>query len=56
MRLQIVGELLKKVQKLDPFVFEKYPEIEWQNIMKLRDIISHLGKYAGDRPCFTHFR
>jgi len=56
MRLQIVGELLKKVQKLGPFVFEKYPEIEWQNIMKLRDIISHLGKYAGDRTCFTHFR
>ena len=41
MRLQIVGELLKKVQKLDPSVFGKYPEIEWQNIMKLRDIISH---------------
>lgn len=41
MRLQIVGELLKKIQKIDPGVFEKYPEIEWQNIMKLRDIISH---------------
>ena len=41
MRLQVVGELLKKIQKIDPGAFEKYPEIEWQNIMKLRDIISH---------------
>lgn len=41
MRLQIVGELMKKIQKIDPSVFFNYPEIEWQNIMKLRDIISH---------------
>jgi uncharacterized protein with HEPN domain len=41
MRLQLVGELVKKIQKIDPDVFEKYPGIEWQNIMKLRDIISH---------------
>ncbi|MDP3979913.1 MAG: DUF86 domain-containing protein [Chlamydiota bacterium] len=41
MRLQIVGELLKKIDKIDPNIFEKYSEIEWQNIMKLRDIISH---------------
>jgi len=41
MRLQIVGELVKKIQKIDPDVFEKYPGIEWPNIMKLRDIISH---------------
>jgi len=41
MRLQIVGELMKKIQKIDASVFGKYQEIEWQNIMKLRDIISH---------------
>lgn len=41
MRLQIVGELVKKIQKINPDVLEKYPGIEWQNIMKLRDIISH---------------
>ena len=41
MRLQIIGELVKKIQKIDPALFEKYPGIEWQNIMKLRDIISH---------------
>ena len=41
MRLQIIGELLKKIQKIDPMLWEKYPQIEWSNIMKLRDIISH---------------
>jgi len=41
MRLQIIGELVKNIQKIDSSVFGKYPEIEWQNIMKLRDIISH---------------
>jgi uncharacterized protein with HEPN domain len=41
MRLQIVGELLKKVDKADGLLFTKYPDIEWKKIMKLRDIISH---------------
>jgi len=41
MRLQVVGELLKKIQKLDPSLFRKYPKVEWQNVMKLRAIISH---------------
>jgi uncharacterized protein with HEPN domain len=29
MRLQVVGELLKKVNKMDKSLLEKYPEIEW---------------------------
>ena len=41
MRLQIIGELLKKINKINPMIWEKYPQIEWPNIMKLRDIISH---------------
>ena len=41
MRLQIIGELLKKIQKIDPLVLQGYAQIEWPNIMKLRDIISH---------------
>jgi uncharacterized protein with HEPN domain len=41
MRLQIIGELLKKIDKINPIIWEKYPQIEWPNIMKLRDIISH---------------
>jgi uncharacterized protein with HEPN domain len=41
MRLQVIGELVKKIQKIDPNIFEKFPQIEWQSIMKLRDIISY---------------
>lgn len=41
MRLQVVGELLKNSEKLVPSLFEKYPEIPWNKIMRLRDIISH---------------
>ncbi len=41
MRLQIIGELVKKIDKINPAMWRKYPQIEWPNIMKLRDIISH---------------
>jgi uncharacterized protein with HEPN domain len=41
MRLQIIGELLKKIDKIDSYLFKKYSEIEWEKIMRLRDIISH---------------
>ncbi len=41
MRLQVVGELLKKINKIDNLLLESYPEIEWDKIMRLRDIVSH---------------
>ena len=41
MSLQIIGELLKKIDKIDSTLFNKYPEVEWEKIMRLRDIISH---------------
>ena len=41
MRLQVVGELLKKINKIDKSLLENYPEIEWDKIMRLRDIVSH---------------
>ncbi len=41
MRLQVVGELLKKINKMDKSLLENYPEIEWDKIMRLRDIVSH---------------
>lgn len=41
MRLQVVGELLKKIHKGNPTLLEKHPEINWRNIMRFRDIISH---------------
>lgn len=41
MRLQVIGELLKKIEKIDNSFFEKYAYLEWNKIMRLRDIISH---------------
>lgn len=41
MRLQVVGELLKKISKTNKSLFDDYHDIEWDNIMRLRDIVSH---------------
>ncbi|MDY0219801.1 MAG: DUF86 domain-containing protein [Desulfobacterium sp.] len=41
MTLQVIGELLKKVHKGNPTLLENYPKINWRNIMRFRDIISH---------------
>jgi len=41
MRLQVVGELVKKIGKMDKSFLENYTEIEWDKIMRLRDIVSH---------------
>jgi uncharacterized protein with HEPN domain len=41
MRLQVVGELLKKIEKADNSFLNNYDEINWENIMRLRDIVSH---------------
>ena len=32
---------VKKIDKIDTSFFKKYPEVEWEKIMRLRDIISH---------------
>jgi uncharacterized protein with HEPN domain len=34
MRLQVVGELLKKINKMNKSLLENYPEIEWNKIMR----------------------
>jgi len=41
MRLQVVGELLKKIDKENSSFLKGHDEINWENIMKLRDIVSH---------------
>ena len=41
MRLQVVGELLKKIDKMDDLFLKKYNNIPWNKIMRLRDIVSH---------------
>ena len=41
MRLQVVGDMVKTIYKLAPDVLTKYTSIEWPNIMRMRDLISH---------------
>ena len=41
MRLQIVGEQLSKVHKINPEFLNKYSGVEWKKIIDLRNIISH---------------
>lgn len=41
MRLQVVGESIKQIQKITPSFFKSYPEIEWDKISKFRDLVSH---------------
>lgn len=41
MRLQFIGENVKSIDKNYPDIFKKFPNIEWSEIIKLRDLISH---------------
>ena len=40
-RLQAIGENIKSISKKSPILFEKYPQIEWEKIIRFRDFISH---------------
>ncbi|MEE4358839.1 MAG: HepT-like ribonuclease domain-containing protein [Desulfococcaceae bacterium] len=40
-RLQVIGEALKKICKMDKSLLARYPMVEWDKIIRLRDIISH---------------
>jgi len=41
MRLQMIGENVKSLAKLSPDHLERFNDVEWQKIMRLRDLISH---------------
>lgn len=41
MRLQFIGETLRRIEKIDKSLFENYPEVEWSKIINLRNFISH---------------
>lgn len=41
MRLQVVGESVRKIQKIKPSFLNRYSEIEWDKIARFRDFISH---------------
>jgi uncharacterized protein with HEPN domain len=41
MRLQVVGESIRKIQKLDAAFLRRYSRIEWNKIARFRDLVSH---------------
>jgi len=41
MRLQVIGELVKQMQKTNTLFLQRYTEIEWDKIARLRDLVSH---------------
>lgn len=40
-RLQAIGENVKNISKKHPKIIEIHSEIEWNNIIRFRDFISH---------------
>ena len=41
MRLQVIGESVKRIQKNDLSFLGRYAEIEWDKIARFRDLVSH---------------
>lgn len=41
MRLQAIGEVLKKVSRDFPETLKEYPEVDWRGAINFRDKISH---------------
>lgn len=41
MRLQVIGELIKNIDKFNKDFLSNYSEVSWTEIIKLRDLISH---------------
>ncbi len=41
MRLQVIGESVKRIEKKDFSLLQHYSEIEWDKIARFRDLVSH---------------
>jgi uncharacterized protein with HEPN domain len=41
MRLQVIGESVRKIQKVDPSFLTHYSTIEWDKLARFRDLVSH---------------
>ena len=41
MRLQVIGESVKQILKTNPSFLQHYSEIEWEQIARFRDLVSH---------------
>jgi len=40
MRLQVIGELIKSIQTKDQYFLKQYEQIDWNEIIRMRDKIS----------------
>ena len=52
MRLQVIGESVKQIQKRNPVFLSTYPEIEWDKIARFRDLVSHHYAYVDHELVF----
>ena len=41
MRLQTIGEIVSKIYKKESTLLEKYPQVKWNDIVGMRNVISH---------------
>ena len=41
MRLQVIGEMVRKIQNLDIAFLHSYSDIEWDKLARFRDLVSH---------------
>ncbi len=41
MRLQVIGESVKRLQKMNLALLNRYADIEWDKIARFRDLVSH---------------
>ena len=41
MRLQVIGESVRKIQKLNPSFLASYSDVEWDKVARFRDFVSH---------------
>jgi uncharacterized protein with HEPN domain len=41
MRLQVISESVRKIQKLDVLFLNHYSNIEWDKLARFRDLVSH---------------
>jgi uncharacterized protein with HEPN domain len=52
MRLQVIGESVKRIQKRNPVFLSAYPEMEWDKIARFRDLVSHRYEHVDHEITF----
>ena len=52
MRLQVIGESVKQIQKLNAAFLEECSDIEWDKIARFRDFVSHHYEHVDHEVIF----